>query len=243
MILGAIDQLVWPAKCLACGKLISADSRELCEGCWQSLMQCTAGDYCLRCGLDISRFARSERGCPDCEGRDFYFDGIARVGRYSEALRRMVLAVKRPVHANYEAVLGPLAMAAFEGGGFSEQVDMLVPVPLHWRRKLVRRTDHTLRIIKALKTDLPVSRDLVRVRHTPVQSSRTYIGRARNVKGAFAVRAGHRFAGRNVCLLDDIKTSGATLNECARTLKQAGAGKVFALVIAVAAQKQADRAY
>ena len=60
--------------------------------------------------------------------------------------------------------------------------------------------------------------------------------RARNVAGAFAVRRGHIFAGRNVCLVDDIKTTGATLNECANTLKQAGAARVFSLVLAVAGQ-------
>ena len=60
--------------------------------------------------------------------------------------------------------------------------------------------------------------------------------RARNVAGAFAVRNGHPFVGRKSCLVDDIKTSGATLNECAYILKQAGASKVFALVLAVAGQ-------
>jgi predicted amidophosphoribosyltransferase len=61
--------------------------------------------------------------------------------------------------------------------------------------------------------------------------------RERNVKGAFAVRPDHRYAGRTVCLIDDIKTTGATLNECAGTLKHAGAAKVYALVLAVAGQE------
>ena len=61
--------------------------------------------------------------------------------------------------------------------------------------------------------------------------------RVRNVAGAFAVRYRHDFDGRKVCLVDDIKTTGATLNECAKMLKQAGASKVFALVLAVAGQK------
>jgi predicted amidophosphoribosyltransferase len=60
--------------------------------------------------------------------------------------------------------------------------------------------------------------------------------RARNVAGAFAVRKGYCYAGRKICLVDDIKTSGATLNECSSVLKRAGASKVFALVLAVAGQ-------
>ena len=60
--------------------------------------------------------------------------------------------------------------------------------------------------------------------------------RARNVAGAFEVRRKNRLAGRDICLVDDIKTTGATLNECAKVLKQAGASRVFALVLAVAGQ-------
>ena len=63
--------------------------------------------------------------------------------------------------------------------------------------------------------------------------------RARNVAGTFTVLEDHPFAGKTVCLIDDIKTTGATLNECARTLKAAGASKVYALVLAVAGQKPA----
>ena len=61
--------------------------------------------------------------------------------------------------------------------------------------------------------------------------------RAKNVAGAFAVRYRNKFTGRNICLVDDIKTTGATLNECAKILRQAGASKVFSLVLSVAGQK------
>jgi predicted amidophosphoribosyltransferase len=64
----------------------------------------------------------------------------------------------------------------------------------------------------------------------------TLADREKNVAGAFAVRHRHPFEGRRVCLIDDVKTTGATLNECAKTLKEAGASKVFALVLAVAGQ-------
>jgi predicted amidophosphoribosyltransferase len=79
--------------------------------------------------------------------------------------------------------------------------------------------------------------DLARIRYTKSQPAMASpAARARNVAGAFAVRRGHEFTGRSICLVDDIKTTGATLNECAKTLKEAGASKVFALVLAVAGQ-------
>jgi predicted amidophosphoribosyltransferase len=86
---------------------------------------------------------------------------------------------------------------------------------------------------------IKINTDLVRIRRTKQQPAMASLAqRAANVAGAFAVRRGHSFTGRNVCLIDDIKTSGATLNECAKTLKSAGAEKVFALVLAVAGQRQ-----
>ena len=83
-----------------------------------------------------------------------------------------------------------------------------------------------------------ISTDLVRCRHTQKQWNLTMAGRKRNVAGAFAVRRGHDFAKRTICLVDDITTSHATLNECARTLKEAGAQNVFAAVAAVAMQNE-----
>ena len=82
---------------------------------------------------------------------------------------------------------------------------------------------------------IPVSTDLVRIRHTQHQWDLNSAQRKRNVKGAFAVRRGHPFMGKSVALVDDITTSGATLEECAKTLKQAaGAKKVVSVVLATA---------
>ena len=83
-----------------------------------------------------------------------------------------------------------------------------------------------------------INTDLVRIRYTKTQPGgiANAAERAANVAGAFAVRRRHRFKGANVCLVDDVKTTDATLNECAKTLKEAGASKVYALVLAVAGQ-------
>ena len=78
----------------------------------------------------------------------------------------------------------------------------------------------------------------MRIRRTQAQPQvATPAARARNVVGAFVVRNRHGFDGKTICLVDDIKTSGATLNECAKVLKEAGAAEVYALVLAVAGQK------
>jgi ComF family protein len=162
---------------------------------------------------------------------------MARVGVYSAALQEMILAFKKG-RSELASELGFLANSALEGSGFFSDIEIFVPVPLHWSRRLARGYNQSLIITRGLKrARAGISRDLVRIRRTKSQPAMpSAAARARNVAGAFAVRRGHRFGGRNICLVDDIKTTGATLNECAKTLKEAGASKVFALVLAVAGQ-------
>ena len=149
----------------------------------------------------------------------------------------MILAFKKG-RTELDITLGFLANSALRGSVFYNDIEFFVPVPLHWSRRLVRGYNQALIIAKKLKhPSAKINTDLVRIRYTKSQVKMpSPTQRARNVAGAFAVRYGHNFTGRNICLIDDIKTTGATLNECARTLKQAGASKVFALVLAVAGQ-------
>jgi ComF family protein len=137
-----------------------------------------------------------------------------------------------------DSVLGFLANAALEGSGFSSEIELFVPVPLHWSRRLARGYNQSHILAAGLRHPTArISTDLVRIRRTRLQpAAASAAARERNVAGAFAVRRGHSFAGRRICLVDDIKTSGSTLNECAKVLKEAGASKVFALVLAVAGQ-------
>jgi ComF family protein len=211
---------------------------DLCRSCWGELLTCTAGDYCLRCGRDASPYGLVKGVCPACQGQEIHFDRIARAGVYIDALRNLILAFKNG-RCELDAVFAPLANAALEGGGFYDEIEVFVPVPLHWTRRLTRGYNQSHLIARRLAH--PTARicpDLVRVRRTkPQPVAATPAARARNVAGAFAVRADHRFAGKTVCLIDDIKTSGATLNECAKTLKEAGAKRVYALTLAVAGQK------
>ncbi|HNS22236.1 MAG TPA: ComF family protein [Sedimentisphaerales bacterium] len=235
-----INHLLWPPVCRDCGRGICVEDDELCRDCWSELATCTAGDYCPRCGRDASRYGLVGGACGACRSEEFHFDGIARAGVYTEALQRMILAFKHD-HSELASTLAPLAQASLEGSSFCDDVELFVPVPLHWTRRVLRGYNQANLIARRLRHPRArVIADLVRVRRTrPQPQAATPAARARNVAGAFVVRDGHEFAGRTVCLIDDIKTSGATLNECARAIKEAGAAKVYALVLAVAGQRPA----
>jgi competence protein ComFC len=235
-----LSQLLWPAVCDVCNDAICDTDNHLCPKCWNELLTCTAGDYCPRCGRDASKYGLVAGACGACRSEELHFDGIARTGVYADALQQMILAFKHD-RSELATALAPLADAALQGSRFGAEIDLFVPVPLHWTRRVLRGYNQSHLIAKRLHhPHARVSRDLVRARRTRTQPQvATPAARARNVAGAFIVRDGHDFAGKTLCLVDDIKTSGATLNECAKTLKEAGAVKVYALVLAVAGQKLA----
>lgn len=233
-----LNQLLWPVRCDTCDAAICDTDGSLCRKCSNELLTCTAGDYCPRCGRDASRYGLVGGACGACRAEELHFDGIARAGVYTETLQRMILAFKHD-HSELASVLAPLAKAALQGSRFHDDIELLVPVPLHWTRRVLRGYNQAYLIAGRLHHPRArVSNDLVRVRRTRMQpQAATPAARARNVAGAFVVRDGHKFAGTTVCLVDDIKTSGATLNECAKALKEAGAARVYALVLAVAGQR------
>jgi len=238
-VLQSVNHLLWPPVCINCSESICETDKSLCKDCWDQLISCTGAEYCGRCGKEAGRYALLEGACPDCQGKEIHFDWIARSGVYTEALQSMILAFKKG-RTELNSTLGFLADTALQVSSFVKEVEMFVPVPLHWTRRLARGYNQSLVLANKLKhSTAKISTDLVRIRRTKFQPAMpSPAARAKNVAGAFAVRYGHNFPGRNLCLVDDIKTTGATLNECARTLKEAGASKVFALVLAIAGQKQ-----
>lgn len=225
----------WPCRCLACKVSILPADEGLCGRCWQDLSKAVSGDYCRRCGRDVSPFGIVLGKCGFCQDQQFDYDGLVRVGRYESTLRSMVLSLKFAERTEWASRLSQMLEQSLTSSGMLNDIDFIVPVPLHWRRRLSRGFNQSYMISKGLsKTDIPITTDLVRIRNTQQQWDLTPPQRRRNVKGAFAVRKGHPFSGKNILLVDDISTSGATISECAKTLKQAGARKVIAAVIATA---------
>lgn len=235
-LLSPINALIWPRVCLNCGEKICEDEK-LCNKCWMSILNNTSGDYCPSCGLDVSRFALIDNHCAHCHRSEIKFDGIARVGIYGGVLRSLIMKFKLGDKLEYEEILCFMLRSALAGQFFADDIDLLVPVPIHWTRRIKRGYNQSKLLAKGISFEgVHLSNELVRVKKTKLQPGLSTAGRKRNVSGAFALRKGADFVGKSVCLVDDIKTSGATLNECASVLKKAGAEKVYALVLAVAGQ-------
>jgi predicted amidophosphoribosyltransferase len=129
--------------------------------------------------------------------------------------------------------LGLWLADAARGASWLDRVEAVVSVPTHWRRSLrwpVHAAD-ALAAIVARDIRLPHLPVLHRIKAGPHQIGLSYLDRRRNVRGAFALRRGVALHGARLLLVDDVKTTGATINECAKILRQGGAGEVYAAVL------------
>lgn len=196
--------------------------------------------FCRTCGDPLPSWrvisAALER-CPRCRRAPGLVDAARSAGLYEGSLRGIVHAFK---YEGRRGLAAPLArMMRTAGASVLDEADFTVPVPLHLWRRFRRGFNQSDDLARRL--DVPVLHALMRVRPTPPQTGLTAAGRRRNVRDAFTLsrflprRARQRLEGRIVVLVDDVRTTGATLDACAAVLKAAGVREVRALTVARAA--------
>jgi ComF family protein len=216
-------ELVYPASCLLCGE----PGLHFCAACRNALVTPPL-PACPRCAANLGPYAQ----CSACPRERFAFDAAHRLSNYEGLTRTAVLRLKGGWSETLAELLGRLWA---ETHPCPEAADALVPVPLHWSRRLRRGYNQAESLARGLSQGWKVplhSRWLWRLRATPDQKSFGRAGRQANLKEAFAVRRGLDLRGRRLLLVDDVMTSGATCHEAARALKLAGASRVIAAVLA-----------
>lgn len=244
-----IADLVFPPTCMSCNSELDDNTpanREasLCQECIDE-MELFADPVCERCGAPVP-FARSPADdqlrpiesvadCYRCRGRKLWFDATIALGHYEGSLRELTLRMK-----DHKGDAVSLAMARLLWQVRGPQLaalsaDVIVPIPLHWRRRIVHRTNSAAVLAEVLSSKLRIPHAnglLKRTRSTHRQFDLAPTKRWENVRRAFAVRAGYHLRSAHVVLVDDILTTGATCSEAARTLREAGAARVTVAVIA-----------
>ena len=218
---------ILPPRCPSCREIVRADG-SFCSDCWKTLRFVTA-PWCAGCGTPFDYDMGPDARCAPCLDVPPRFTS-ARAGLvYDGAAKRVLLGFKHGDRQHLARLMAPqLARVA------GEMLDgaVLVPVPLHRWRLWSRGFNQAALLARALarRTGTPLAVDaLVRVRPTTSSRGMGRRARARNVKDAFRLARPDAVRGRTVVLIDDVLTTGATANACARVLLRGGARAVHVL--------------
>ena len=227
---GLLAVLLAPA-CAACERPLEEPTRgAVCASCWAAILPITP-PVCERCGDPLPSWrviSLEQARCPRCRRRRGSVTRSRAIGPYEGSLRAIVHALKYDGRRQLARPLGE--RLAETGDSVLKGADVIVAVPLHRSRRRARGFNQAAEIARHLGP--PVTPALRRLRATPSQTDLPAARRHANVRDAFALARGASVAGATVVLVDDVSTTGATLEACARVLLDAGAREVRALTAA-----------
>lgn len=231
--------LLYPPLCLVCRAPVG-EPRALCSNCWKGLTFLEP-PLCACCGLPFEFDPGADSLCAACLADPPAFDRARAAVAYDDAAKGAILALKRADRLEFAQLFSLWLKRT--GQALLDEADIIAPVPLHWRRLWMRRYNQSAILAQRLahltgKAFEPQA--LLRTRPTPSQGEMVSVkARRRNMQGAFKVnpKRGPAFERRTVLLIDDVLTTGATLEACARALKRAKAEKVLVLTVARVARR------
>ncbi len=218
-----IFNIIFPNRCLGCGSMEVEDEREFCPPCWSELIFLNA-PYCACCGLPFefeeNAHYSNEVLCHHCDDRPPAYDKARCLFVYNDVIKKPILSLKHYDNTQYAKTFAKL-MARMQPE-LCQEIDLIVPIPLHWKRLLLRQYNQAALIAKHLAKILekPVNyKDLMRSSNTKIQGHQSRKNRQANLENAFDLKDFTIFKGKNILLIDDVMTTGATLHEAAKTLK------------------------
>jgi ComF family protein len=225
---------VYPPSCISCRALLplNAQPRFICAPC-ESLFTPIVAPFCENCGSALQALGQR---CGACLGKNFFFEQNYAAFTYDELIRDLLHEMKFRGKKRVAEGLGLLW--SHQLIGFYHQLKSsftFVPMPMHPKKQRERGFNQAEVLTRPLSDALqiPVSNVLARTIDTPPQSEIHPSQRAENVRDIFSIRKNENVKGKNYILTDDIFTTGASLNECAKTLKNAGAATVLCMTLAI----------
>lgn len=224
--------MLYPSRCPLCDRLIKASERLVCQDCIGKI-PFIKGPLCEKCGRPLKE--TEEGRCDECKMRMHVFDRALAPFRYEGAVKESLMNFKFRRRAEYYYFYAAAIAAYAESAVKIWSPDIIIPVPSHRKREKERGYNQAFLTARELGRffDLPVSRDLVlRVKNTKALKELGYRERLETLKGAFEINGKYEVPER-ILIVDDILTSGSTLDSMSSLLKNAGAEHVYALCISV----------
>jgi competence protein ComFC len=236
-IFDGLLNLIYPETCFLCSAPVARQQDcGICDNCWQKVIALKIlPPRCSSCGLPFYSFEEnSEHLCGDCIQKMPPYAGARSFGHYSAEMSRVIQELKFGGRQNLVGLLAPLLADAFFDTWGRDEFDLIVPIPLHPKRKRDRGYNQAelLAVSLARLLAIPYYKALQRVRSTLPQVGLTDSQRLENVRKAFRCFSPQRICKRRILLIDDVMTTGATVESAAQALVDAGAWRVSVLTVA-----------
>ncbi len=223
--------LAFPPRCACCNEW---GSSPLCAECANQIVRERLTEGCPVCAGSVGPFEASWDGCGACRDTRFRISGTARIGTYGGKAGVLIRQYKFRERHDVEPLLLDWLADSIAASHWADRVEAVTYVPTHWRQMLKGRF-HVARVLArgvAKRLDLPCVPLLRRTRSGPRQIGLSYSQRIENVRGAFSLIPGAGVRGARLLIIDDVRTTGATLEECAKGLRKGRAAEIYAAVVA-----------
>jgi ComF family protein len=232
---------LYPPRCRACGgRIVGRDGEYFCAACWPEI-HIIRHPLCTICGRPFEDASGDDHRCGSCLSRPPHFARARAWACYpreqasDHPLRRVVQKFKYGRRVSLGKPLGRLMAQGCREFLDTCAADMIIPVPLHPKRLRWRGFNQSVLLARQVSRAYNIPLDpfaVYRSKETPPQTQLTEAERRKNVRGIFSLNPQRPIDGKRVLLVDDVYTSGATVNECSRCLKQGGAKEVYVLTLA-----------
>jgi ComF family protein len=233
--LNDLSEVIFPPQCLGCAEIMHPFNGQIfCPSCEEKINFIT-GNICHICGTTFPNSPAESHLCGDCLEKKPYFSYARAIFSYENIILNSIHQFKYKNNISEGEIL-----ASFMAGFSFPDIDfadysLIIPVPLHVKRLRKRGFNQSLILARAIAEEqkIPVDFSLLkRHKFTLTQTGSNKKERKQNIKGAFEVSDKKKISGKNIILIDDVYTTGATVNECAKTMIKAGAQRVSVLTLA-----------
>ncbi len=230
--MGVILDLIYPRRCMFCGKVI--EKGYICAECPETIIPIT-GKICRRCGAEEDKCV--------CSAVINRYDASASALYYTGAGKSLVHRCKNAQNMRSVKLAAGYLKSAYERYYSGEKIDFVTCIPRDFYTYLRKGENHSevMGKIFAKSVELKYKNLLRKTKISRKQKRLSRLQRLENISDAYKVKCGVEIHGKNILIIDDVKTTGATLNECAKVLKNSHAGKVFCLTLAITHLEKEDK--
>lgn len=235
-IVEEVISMIYPKRCPLCGEIIKGNQKLACDSCYEEL-EYIEEPRCKCCSKAIEQ--EESEYCYDCNRKEFYFESGVALWNYSSQMKQSLAKFKYHNRREYGEFYGEEFVKIYGDALMNLEPDALIPVPIHWTRYIKRGYNQAAVIANQIgkRLHIPVVEDLlIRTKKTIAQKHLDDKGRERNLQGAFAISEKWKKIEHNmecVVIIDDIYTTGSTINTCAKILMQQGIKEIYFGVLCI----------